>query len=116
GACFLDRHDFTQALACFQKALELRPHYGSSYFNLGRLYNAQKDYEKAWTCFKNCCIHADLDNEMGFTAYAEYSYLLQKYEDALIGFDKALACNPHNQNLQHCKAECQIKIQEQKNA
>lgn len=44
GVCHFEAGEVDQAIACFQRALEVDPGYGWAYLNLGRLYNIQKRY------------------------------------------------------------------------
>lgn len=75
-------------------ALQLRPYYGKAYFNLGKLHLEQGNHEKAFECFKAACTKGDLDNESGFTIYANISLSLKKYDDAIFAFTKLLEIKP----------------------
>lgn len=91
---FLQQKQIDQAEKCLEIALKLRPYYGKAYFNMGRVYLERGDHEKAWHYFKDCCTKADMDNDIGFATYGKISLALQKYDDAIIGFTKALEINP----------------------
>ncbi|HEV2600959.1 MAG TPA: tetratricopeptide repeat protein [Candidatus Babeliales bacterium] len=91
---YLQKNDLERAQSAVTMAIKLRPHYGKAHFNLGRIYMAQNDQVAAWRCFKQACLHADLTTEVGFNAYAQASFALQKYDDAIVGYKKLLQCNP----------------------
>lgn len=91
----LQKKDLDQAEQCLNIALKLRPHYGKAYFNMGRLHIERGNQEKAWECFKNACTKGDLDNEIGFATYAKMSLTLNKFDDAIYGFQKTLVINPY---------------------
>jgi tetratricopeptide (TPR) repeat protein len=93
---FMRKKDYAQAKASLETALRLRPWYGKAYFNLGRLHLELNEQEKAWECFKKCCTEADLDNEMGFSAFGKCSLQLSKYDDAIFAFNKILEMNPND--------------------
>lgn len=91
---YLQKKDLESAEQNLRVALQMRPYYGKAYFNLGRVYLERKENEKAWECFKNCCTKADLDTDIGFATYGKISLVLQKYDDAIIGFRKTLEISP----------------------
>jgi tetratricopeptide (TPR) repeat protein len=97
---YVQQKKFDDAEKILKTALRLRPHYGKAYFNLGRVYLEKNDTEKAWECFKACCMNADLDNEFGFTMYAKSSMVLKKYADALVAFTRLLEYKPNDYEVQ----------------
>lgn len=103
---FLTKKDYANAKQSLEFALKLRPYYGKAFYNLGRVYMAEGNQEKAWECFKNCCMKGDLDNEIGFRTYAQTSLTLQKYTDAIIGYCKLLEINPTDRPARFNLANC----------
>lgn len=95
----VDEQSYAAATAALHKALELCPHYGKALYNLGRIAYARHEYEKAWQHFHDACTKGDLDNEMGFHAYAKMSLILKRYDHAIAGYSKALECVPDDQDL-----------------
>lgn len=91
---YLQKKQVDQAEKCLEIALKLRPYYGKAFFNMGRVYLEKGDQEKAWHYFKDCCTKGDMDNDIGFATYAKVSLALQKFDDAILGFTKALEMNP----------------------
>ena len=102
----IDQKDYGQAEKALRCALQLRPHYGKAYYNLGRLYMETDQPELAWESFKAACTKADLDNESGFSGYAQCSLYLKKYDDAIFACQKILECNPNNMDAQFNLANC----------
>jgi len=94
GSFFTAKKDYVRAELAFKQAIALRPHYGKAYFNLGLLYFQLEALEQGFECFKKCCLEGDLDNEMGFSGYAEASMRVGKYEEAIFACKKVLQYNP----------------------
>lgn len=84
-----------QALKVLEVAIHLRPHYGKAYFNMGRAHYELKDKEKAYEKFKKACMEADLDNYIGFDAYARACIALGKFKEAKEACMHLQRLNPH---------------------
>ncbi len=93
---FLQVKDYAQAEKALLAAVKLRPYYGRALYNLGKLHLDTNNKEKALYYFKKSCMEADFDNEAGFFAYAQTSFALHKFDDAIEGYTKALTYNPNN--------------------
>jgi tetratricopeptide (TPR) repeat protein len=91
---YIQKKEYEVAQQLLKVSLELRPHYGKAYFNLGRIYLAQHKEEDAWHCFKDACTKADMDNDLGFSTFANLSMVLKKYDEAIMGYKKTLEYNP----------------------
>lgn len=91
---YLQKKDLDRAEKALQTAIKLRPHYGKAHFNLGRVYLERGNTEKAWECFKTCCTKADFDVDHGFATYAQASFNLKKYDEAIAAYEKTLQLNP----------------------
>ena len=83
ASLLMEKGDFIDVEKLLRRALQLRPHYGKAYYNLGNYYTRQGMPEFAWQAYKASCMQADADNNMGFSAYAQASLKLKKYDDAL---------------------------------
>ncbi|MCC7414770.1 MAG: tetratricopeptide repeat protein [Epsilonproteobacteria bacterium] len=94
----LQQGEYAQAESALFTALQLRPYYGKAHYNLGRLYCEQGNYELAWNHFRDACMKCDLDDDMGFSAFAKLSLILHKYDDAIFGYTKTLALLPNDQD------------------
>lgn len=92
----IQKKEYAEAEKALGNALRLRPHYGKAYFNMGRVFLEQGLQEKAWENFKKCCTQADLDTDLGFSAYGQASVLVKKYDEAIVAYRKALEINPRN--------------------
>lgn len=91
----LQKKDTEQAKRALEAAIKLRPHYGKALFNLARAYVDEGQHEKAWEYFKRACTQGDMDNDLGFATYAKMSFTLQKFDDAIAGYQRAIALNPN---------------------
>lgn len=106
ASLLIQEKEYDAAERMLRNALHLRPHYGKAYYNLGRVYFGRGETEKSWECFKDACIKYDLDDDLGFNAYAKMSAMLHKYDDAIIGFSKLLALNPRDCDAAFNLANC----------
>jgi len=86
----MGKQQWEQALVIVNRAIELRPYYGKAFFNKGKIYLELNRQEDAWIAFKNCCMNADFDNEMGFSAYGMVSSMLKKFDDAIFAYQKVV--------------------------
>jgi tetratricopeptide (TPR) repeat protein len=70
---------FDQAIACYRKAIELKPGYGPCYNNLGLALSLKNAYDEAIAAFEEAIrLRPDLATE----AYAELSMILSNCPDA----------------------------------
>lgn len=96
ASIFIETKEYDKAKKALQRAIELRSHYGKAHYNLGRVYTAEGDHIAAWECYKKACMQGDLDTEAGFSLYAQSSFALQKFDDAICGYKKVVELNPNN--------------------
>jgi tetratricopeptide (TPR) repeat protein len=96
ASIFLDKKEYDKARSALLQAISYRPHYGKALYNLGRVYTAEGDHLTAWEYYKKCCMQADLDNEAGFNMYAQASFELKKFDDAIGAYKKVIEINPNN--------------------
>jgi len=92
----MQKQEYEEAEKMLRRAIELRPHYGKAYFNLGRLYLERNRHEEAFEAFKTACERADFDNEIGFSTLGTVSALLQRYDEAVKAYTRAVALNPQS--------------------
>lgn len=94
---FMKKGDYTKAKETLQYAIKLRPYYGKAHFNLGRAYLEENNIQEAYNSFKNCCTKADLDHEaIGFLSYGKTCVMLNKLDEAVGAYTKALSFEPNN--------------------
>lgn len=91
----IQKKEYKTAEDLLMVAIKLRPYYGKAHFNLGRVYLVQQKQEEAWECFKNACTKADMDNDLGFSTFANLSMVLKKYDAAIFAYKKTLDYNPN---------------------
>ena len=95
GVALQEEKKYTEALACFQKAIDIKPDFIPSWVYKGICLEQLQRYEAAITCY-NQAIEinpnvADLWYNKG-TTYCT----LKRYNDALSCFDRVLEIEPDN--------------------
>lgn len=93
---FITQKKFDEAEKMLNYALQLRPHYGKAFYNLGKIKFEQGNMDEALNCFKTACMEGDLDNEAGYTVYANAAMHCQKYDQAILPLQKLLSLRPHS--------------------
>lgn len=96
SAMYKQKGDLANAEKALLNAVQLRPYYGKAWYNLGLLYIELDNVEKACECFKTCCYKADLDEEMGYNAYAKACIQAKNYDEAIRAYRDALRCTPQS--------------------
>lgn len=96
----LPKKEYNKVCELAQKAIYLRSHYGKAYFNWGRALYQLGNKEEAFNKIKQSCLVANYDTLEAFETYANLSIELKKFEDAIVGYTKAIDLNPTNKDLQ----------------
>ncbi len=111
---YLTKKNYPEVEKLIAYAIKLRPHYGKAYFNLGQCLYEQGKKEEAFEKIKTACLKADFDTLECFTAYAQLALELQKFNDAVVGYEHIYALAPHNPdnhfnlaNAYYCSKEYQ---------
>ncbi len=102
--------NYEQAIANYQKALEIRPNNAKAQFNLGDVYYAKQSYDTAYKEFQKVLemspdakLKSDAVYNMGNCLLAQ-----NKYYDAFNIYKVSLKLNPENENalynLEFCRA------------
>jgi len=93
GLAYIERGQWDQAIACFQKAISTQPTYTSAHCNLGNALLQQGNYKEAIISFKEAL---SIDPN-----FAEVYYNLgialnkiEKFEEAIACFEAAISLNP----------------------
>ncbi|TET05875.1 tetratricopeptide repeat protein [Candidatus Dependentiae bacterium] len=94
------KKDYEQAEKAAKTALRLRPWYGKAHMNLGRIYLEQARDDEALECLRNACTKADLDNEMGFSFYAQTAMRLKRYDEAINALQRLKEINPAHPDIE----------------
>lgn len=95
GEAYRKSGNFTQAIADYNKALELNPNYVTAYNNRGIAYRRLNNYAQAFADY-NKAIELKPDY---FFAYYNRAYAYQtlgQYDKALADYNKALELNPND--------------------
>jgi tetratricopeptide (TPR) repeat protein len=95
----------------FEQAIRLRPDLGEAFNNLGLLYYASLDYEKATEMFSKALEDGCKDPSAAYTNFGNSLYQLERYEEAMSAWTKALQLNPTNSKAK--KGLSLLKHQEQ---
>lgn len=95
GVAIQEEEKYTEALACFQKAIDIKPDFIPAWVYKGICLEQLKQYEAAIACYDQAIqINpdvADLWYNKG-TTYCQ----LKRYNDALVCFDRVLEMEPDN--------------------
>lgn len=103
GMKFQDIEQYSQAVDCFQKAIDCQPNFIPAWVYKGIALEQLGEYEAAISCYETAIkIHpkvADLWYNKGATLCN-----LHRYEEALICFDKVLEIDPYHAICQTTRA------------
>lgn len=91
--CSLGR--FEEAIACFDKALEIEPGYGHAWSNKGVVLYSLGRNRESLQCFERA-LKIDSRDAMAWSNAGNVLSTLGQHEDALRCCDKSLALDPHN--------------------
>jgi pentatricopeptide repeat protein len=109
GAAYSRQQKWKEALKAYQRALEnkLYPTPHVAYMNTGRVYIAQKEYDKAVEAFYEAKRHSNQD----FIIYELGAALFQsgKVKEAIKEFREGIAISPQNANLRYSLAVALLK-------
>ncbi len=116
GTAYSRQKKWKEALKAFKKALEnkLYPTPHLPYLNMGRLYMAQKDYDKAIDAYREAKRYANQD----FIIYELGTALFEagKTGDAIKEFREGIAMAPQNASLRYSLALALLKDGNKKGA
>lgn len=88
GNEYLKINKLTEAIECYKKAIAISPNFTDAYFNLGKAYIFQKDYNKAIKALETASKLSPKDNEITTTLAEAYKNNGQ-YSKATKEFEKA---------------------------
>ncbi len=111
GIAYLDSNQDEQAIAAFQKQIDVNPYHQYAFENLGRIYLRQRKYDEAIKWF-NKQIEVDPLNKNAHNNLA-IAYLEQhKYQDALPELEKAASLEPDNAEAKVRLGEAYLNLDE----
>lgn len=109
GTVYSRQQQWKEALKCFKKALEnkLYPTPHVPYLNIGRLYMAQKDYDKAVDAYREAKRYASQD----FIIYELGTALFEagRIKEALSEFQEGVGIAPQNATMRYSLALALLK-------
>lgn len=96
GSFMLSKQEYDKVEEHCRVALKLRPHYGKAFYNIARAKFEQGKMEESWQLFHDAIYKADFDTIQGYDGLAQASMKLEKFDDAIMAFEKVLSANPHD--------------------
>jgi superkiller protein 3 len=121
GEAYMNLENYTEAVSCFRKVIEIEPRYdvdfdiiAEAYFSMGEAYMDLGNYIEAISCFqkiieiepnKNVDIIADAYVYMG-KAYMN----LENYTEAILCYQKIIEIEPNNEYIYYKMAVAYDKL------
>lgn len=93
-------HRFASAVACFQRAIRLKPTFAAAYEYLGFSYDAQHQYENAIEAYQ-MAIFLDPTRAAAYNSLGDAYRLLKRYRDAIEPLQRAIVLKPEFVAPQH---------------
>ena len=93
GQDFLGKKMYDEAIAAYQKAIEINPEYATAYSNLGLAYRKKGMNDEAIGAYEKAIElnpqYTDAHNELGIAYYNK-----KMYDEAIAAYQKAIEINP----------------------
>lgn len=93
---YIQQKEYDKAEKVLSVAIQMRPHYGKAFYNLGKIATERGKPELALEYYKTACTKGDLDTLPGFQIYANAAINLKKYDDAIFAIKKMLNFDPNS--------------------
>ncbi len=93
GIAHMQNDRYTEALAAFERALQLAPTYALAYSKKGFALGGLKRYEEAFAAFDRA-LQLDLTDVAAYAGRSNAFLDLKRYEEALVDLETALQLNP----------------------
>jgi tetratricopeptide (TPR) repeat protein len=103
--------EYSQAIASYRKAVELRPEYFEAWLNLGRTYVNVGDLETAAASFRRALL-INPDDVDALLELADVAEKLRCADDVLQCFEKALKAAPDNVKVLRAAAEAYTRAKQ----
>lgn len=95
GVTLLEEKEYAQALDCFQKAIDLQPHFVPAWVYKGISLEQLQRYDEAIDCYTQAIQINPNVADLWYNKGATYC-VLKRYNDALTCFDKVLDIEPNH--------------------
>jgi tetratricopeptide (TPR) repeat protein len=92
GDAYLQKKHWQKAIACYQKAIELNPHYVDAYLRLGEVFNDRGHKDKAIVCYQKV-IRLQPDNDRAHHNLGDLLNFQQRWEEAISAYRHAIELN-----------------------
>ncbi|GHT69840.1 tetratricopeptide repeat family protein [Bacteroidia bacterium] len=93
GNAYYQQENYTQAIKCYQKGVEIDPNDAKAYYNMGNAYRQQENYAQAIKCYQEA-IEIDPNDAAAYYSMG-YTYARQEnYTQAIKCYQKAIEIKP----------------------
>lgn len=113
GNCYIDLKEFTKAIEDLTKAIELNPNYIEAYGNRSAAYIKLKEPDKA---INDCNKLISLGEKSGYHNRAIANELLERYDNAIFDFSKAIEFDTKNYHAYWFRGNVFSKIKQYEKA
>lgn len=95
GMALQEQENYAEALACFQKAIDIKPDFIPAWVYKGICLEQLKRYEEAIACYNQAIQINPNVTDLWYNKGTTYC-TWKRYNDALACFDRVLEIEPHN--------------------
>jgi protein O-mannosyl-transferase len=114
GNLYYGQGNYPAALTDYQKAVEINPKYAEALYNLGVCYNTLGNFTEGMNALTNAINIRP--NEYMYQSRASAFFNLNRYEDAIYDYTKALSINPQMGETLFNRGVSYYRIQQQAQA
>ncbi|MGF1492955.1 MAG: tetratricopeptide repeat protein [Microcoleaceae cyanobacterium] len=112
GIAFQLKENFSQAVNCYQRSLELSPEQGQIYMQLSQIFQRQKDWKAAIEIYDTGVKTVPkLDWHKKFFALGNLLFQNEKYEFSVICYRKATQVRPDQFEVYHNLGEALVRLE-----
>ncbi|BAY10346.1 serine/threonine-protein kinase [Calothrix sp. NIES-2098] len=115
GNTLYDLQRYQDALAVYDKAVNIRPNYAQGWYGRGNSLSALKQYKEALAAYDKA-IQLQPDYLESWTSRGLVLENLQRYQEAISSFDKALQLESKSPEIWNAKGEAFSNLQQYENA
>ena len=95
GNCYISEGRLDEALAAYQKAIEIDQHAANAWVGLGNIYKLQGDNEKASMAFRTA-LELDPKNAPAWNELGDFHYSTGAHDEAMQSYQKGIEFNQGN--------------------
>lgn len=109
GSAKLEVGDLYGAISDYQKAISIKPNFSMAYNNLGWVYYVKNQYIDALKCV-NKSIELDSTNSIALDSRAEIKFNMKDYNGSILDCNKSLQINPKLANSYFIRGRALYKL------